>query len=291
MKGSGTQADPFEPTTWLEFVTAIGTEGAYVEFPPEPGVIDVSSLGFFNIGTNNINCPILCTSINGNGWTIHGLSWQNSYMFGKKVTGDVTIKNLNFTSFLGFLNSGNYADFFYFSKGEILIDNCVFTGTLDNNGFEYHYQNNLTYNQCSLTFELKHGAGINQHAYTASEMVNCNIKLTGSTSTTGNIINAKPFDFCYLRGALTFTGNSAFLLKDNGSTSTLHYSVIDIDLINGGSGNSITIDNRGAKIVNKDKIKGFTTITLDDDEFAVTKEQFCDAAYLKQIGFAIGVKS
>lgn len=33
MTGTGTQTDPYIPTTWSEFVTAVGTSGAYVECP------------------------------------------------------------------------------------------------------------------------------------------------------------------------------------------------------------------------------------------------------------------
>lgn len=287
MLGSGTQTDPLVPTTWEEFITAVGTPGAYAAFPEGGGVIDMSDRGFFeNTSASAIMFPILCAEIKGNGWKIRGVSWKTAHLFGRNTSSnDTLIEDLHFTDFYGLLAG----EFFAFSKNTINFKNCTTSGVLDSTDFVYQYTNAINFEQCSMAFELRGDATVNSESYKAIPFKNCNIKLTGETSHTGSIIKSSGFDFSYLSGELTFTNSAANLLDDTSSTASTHYSIIDIGLINGGSGNSIIIDNKGAKIVNKDKIKGFTTINLDDDTFAVNEEQLHDAAYLNSIGFAIGV--
>lgn len=288
MLGTGTQTDPYIVDTWEDFVAAVGISGAYVAFPEGGGVIDMSSYGFFEDTTSStIMFPLLCASLVGNGWRIRGLSWRTAHFFGRSSAGnDTVIENLHFTDFYGF----EAGEFLAFTGNVTTFRNCTFSGVLDNTHFCYAYSNDLKFDGCSLTIEIKNGATINSQTYRANYFNNCNIKLTGDLIST-NVIKSDNFDFSYLSGSLVFapSGGNATLFSDNSSTSSMHYSIIDIEIIY-KSGTQVMINNKGAKLVNMDKIKGFTAKTmLNDETFAVTEEQLHDAAYLNSIGFAIGV--
>ena len=44
MTGTGTQTDPYIVDNWADFVTALGTSGAYVSFPEVGGVLDMNDI-------------------------------------------------------------------------------------------------------------------------------------------------------------------------------------------------------------------------------------------------------
>lgn len=284
MTGTGTQTDPFVPTIWDDFVTAVGTPGAYVAFPEGGGVIDMSGYGFFNAGTNNHAVTIGCASIEGNGWKIRGLSWQTGGMFKKSSNlweGDTTISNLHFTDFYGLT-----ADTFFSNSSSVntTFMQCTFAGIIDDTELLYCYYGDLSFDRCSFAIELKNNSDFGVSSYRDHYYYNCNIKITGTTSTTDEVLQAVDFEFCYLSGEvkLTNAGSTAILKVD---ATAGNYSIVDISVDAAGS---VSVDNDGGTIVNKDKINA-SSINITDTTFAVTEDQLHDAEYLNSIGFAIGV--
>ena len=119
MQGTGTQADPYIPTMWDEFVTAIGTSGAYVSLPEGGGVFDMNEIapeGGITIGTH-------CASISGNDWEI-----RNAYNIKfQKSSGELNINKLHFLNFYCSLTYG----MFYFS--DVTITESKFSGIAGGN--------------------------------------------------------------------------------------------------------------------------------------------------------------
>ena len=100
MQGTGTQADPYIPTTWDEFVTAIGTSGAYVSLPEGGGQFNMNEIAPEGGVTVNTHC----TSISGNDWEI-----INAYnMKFQQGSGTLNINKLHFLNFYCSLTYGMF---------------------------------------------------------------------------------------------------------------------------------------------------------------------------------------
>lgn len=114
MLGTGTQEFPYTPENWDEFVTAVGTEGAYVSLPAGGGTYDMNEIAPEGNFTLNINC----VEIQGNEWEI-----RNAYNM--KVYGSsCNILNLHFLNF--------YWE--KLSESEVFVDGiysyCKFSGII-----------------------------------------------------------------------------------------------------------------------------------------------------------------
>ena len=95
MTGTGTQADPFIVDNWPDFVTAVGTYDAYVEFPDGGGVIDMN-----NVAPTGIpEITLACASIEGNDWIIQNLYCKGHKGFSTAYGKYVSIDKLHFLDF------------------------------------------------------------------------------------------------------------------------------------------------------------------------------------------------
>ena len=163
MQGTGTKTDPFIPETWDDFVTAVGTEEAYVSLPAGGGTYDMNEIA----PEGNLTIDIRCAEIQGNEWSI-----IRAYNF-RVYAGDCKIYNLHFLDFL-LENSGEYGmivdGYFYYCKFSGIIsgyEQCVF-GTR----FEKRY--------CSFNFKyIGESYSIN---YYAGKMYFCNITINHADS-------------------------------------------------------------------------------------------------------------
>ncbi|NLT08219.1 MAG: hypothetical protein GXY08_01780, partial [Ruminococcus sp.] len=136
MTGTGTQADPYIVDNWPDFVTAVGTYDAYVEFPDGGGVIDMN-----NVAPTGIpEITLACASIKGNDWIIQNLYCKGhrglSTAYGKYVS----VNKLHFLNFyfddngaydshgiMLFGNSDDERQGYYFSECRFSgIANCTF---------------------------------------------------------------------------------------------------------------------------------------------------------------------
>lgn len=74
MTGTGTQSDPYIPTTLTEFITAVGTAGAYVALTQDINAADDPEYSGELTSTISINA----TSVDGAGFTISGVTVRAS---------------------------------------------------------------------------------------------------------------------------------------------------------------------------------------------------------------------
>ena len=74
MTGTGTQNDPYAPTTLTEFITAVGTSGAYVALTQDINAADDPEYTGELTSTISINA----TSVDGAGFTISGVTVRAS---------------------------------------------------------------------------------------------------------------------------------------------------------------------------------------------------------------------
>lgn len=295
MTGAGTQADPYVPENWSDFITAAGTSGAYVKFADDT-VWDLNDLGGI-IGSVNIKA----THIDGNGAVIKNLmtlgggycfsidSTYNSNTTGghyPRMLDNFIFENVyiaDSSAFLKYSNgaSGGISDWMYPT-----IVNCQFSGVVADSCFFYHNTNSPTtyvLEILSCSFNLRF-IGNSTLVYRANPNFNISILpyyadflFSGAMSRDAN-------------GAQVWAMNSRFTgdwavnnLTVGGSSYESPYNVFNVTVPSGytltaTSGATIT-----KNLVNSTKISG----TVGSAFTQVTDSQLQDASYLASIGFPI----
>lgn len=202
MQGTGTQTDPYIPTTWDEFVTAIGISGAYVELPEGGGVFDMDEIdpeGGFMV-------YIKCVSILGNDWEIRN---ANNIQFGAHQGS--TYKIIDKLHFLNF-NYNSINAMFTFSYST--LTRCRFSGI---HATSSSLITSGTLRRCSLNIKCLDNAlecNDNSSCY-FSRIV---LDQSDSLSTASFHTNTKYYN-CFIEHKANVNGKEVYL---GGNTSILH---------------------------------------------------------------------
>ncbi len=259
MNGTGTQTTPYIPENWGEFVTAVGTTGAYVSLPEGGGTFNMNEIAPAGVGEIKINCA----EINGNGWTIHS-PYNMEISVGSAMTRN--IYSLNITNFLNERSGGNLI-----CAGEdspVNLHNCRISGKKISSGNHAVFANGVYLNSCGINIAFGgNECRLFKHAYYRRNwgyFCTAQLDYTGCTA-----------DFSYntARDGDSFAFDNSFLrivTNPDKTQKTAFYSgsVNDIALI--GSKN-IVIDSSGTS-------------------HEVTDEQVRNPAYLNSIGFPIAAE-
>lgn len=285
MTGTGTQNDPFIVDNWPDFVTAIGTTGAYVEFPEGGGNIDMNNYAPLGIPTIEIRC----TSIKGNNWTISNLYCAGHSAFYNLSS--VTISDLQFLDFY-FTDQGPSRRYFFDSddnRRAYYFDKCTFSGiAIGESPYSSDTWNSIFRQAyvwlicqlrcCSMNIQINGQMRLiyNTLDYGANYVEFCNIKLSGTSK---KISDKVDYLNCYITGALSDT---AF----NAEYGSANYNVVNVDF-SGASTFECTGRSGAINLINTDLLPAGATIGAGF--IGVTTEQLRDAAYLSSLGFPIGV--
>lgn len=315
MTGTGIQNDPFVPQDWDDFVTVIGTSGAYVELPIVPikttdEHIMSGKLYFDSIG-NRIQSPVESElsdyyengfvldanayapmgirldfngiTLNGNGASIINCYVPNEACGLRFTSQTTTLKNINFLNF--YSESTDYWGFISPSD-RLLTENVQFSGFITRGSFcGVNGMPAFKSTTFSITFGTSASFINNQlndsdkyYQFCLFDFYGSPYKLFGSSD--GNkILN------CKMTGTLKGTAEPTHPLFPSGDSSTTN--VIDMDVteyqnvqFNYDNGNS-----HNPYIINTDKLPTGTTYV---GMTAVTTQQLQDASYLRSIGFPVG---
>ena len=269
MSGSGTQQDPYIVTTWEELTNGSMSSAYYAWAGGDLDFNDIQPEGF----TSQVE-------ITGN-VDFRGATFKNFYGRNASIMFHYSIENLNF---LNAYFSGNSA--FVFGKlGISTVKNCKFSGIIETSGtatiFYQYYR--TTCQSCSFNFEANVDHDLifgGKNVIFRDCLIITNVEQTGeyfqstfeSTSAEGYLDNCK-LEGKYLRknGAWVRVGDR------NGRTKNCFF--------NFESGVYIFYSEAGTSIYNSEKI----TCSGAAGAVGCTTAQLEDAAYLRSIGFPIGV--
>lgn len=292
MTGTGTQADPFVVDNWDDFVTAIGTNDAYVAFPEGGGVINLNNVAPQGIPEISVSCK----SIQGNDWIIQNLYCKGHAGFITQYGKYVSIDHLHFLNFyfddegkrvhLGtvFGNSGDDRQGYFFNE-------CQFSGIMNCTYYDSDvYKRNILFCQdnywlkcqlirCSINVKLDGYAVLlsgSNYIHEDNRVEYCNIKVSGNSPTwTGD----GDYRNCLISGTSIST---AFDAKRGSS----NFNVVNVDFSN--ASNFECVGRSGAvNLINTDLLPSGATIGTGF--IGVTTAQLKDAQYLASLGFPIGV--
>ena len=316
MTGTGTQNDPFIISDWADFITAIGTSGAYVEFPKnivhtsdravdpnklytdENGVVqtNVQTSDLANLYENTFvldandyapagitsTITISCASINGYGGYIKNLASTTVDIFENSVTTQVyqlAILNTNVenVSFIDTTSAG------------MEYTKCIFSGRAKGNSGTHTVFGDVAnthssiYHSCAFNFDIVGSYNLfnylNYYGYAyAGPLYDCRINITHIDR---NGISAGGTLWVRLENSY-LTGEIADAVSVT-LTAQSHYSVIEVD-----KGSGITVnDAQGGTVqlvlINNELYDG----SIPTGCVSVTTEQLKDASYLSSIGFPV----
>lgn len=297
MIGSGTSADPYIVSTYGELVQAAKQAGKYIEFPKEPGTINIED----EYGkTEPPELEIYSgANINGNGWTIYGL-WgkthsciSNRYVYKNYFS---YIRNLNFGSFH---SQGNW----FMSNGTngytaVCIENCTFWGMCEKNFMHLasivdngHVEKNGYIKNCSMTIDFTSLSSPiflqvqNSWGTNTPTLSDCIMKLRSVGEITllnfGNA-NNNGIDIQNCRFDLTADNCKIF----NASSSD---TIVSGCVFTGGSQSAIDIGNGTPQTVNVFNAEVFPNAVESIKFVGVPHADIGNAAYLSKSGLSIGV--
>ena len=263
MTGTGTQADPFIVDNWADFVTAIGTSSAYVEFA-EDTVIDMDddySTGISS--TININC----TQIDGKGSIIKNLYLTGGAYF--YFQSSFTLKNINLLDMRREYNSG--FTFSFYTSGTFL--NCAISGSFCGGAMFRADDSNSYLSCCSVTAQLQAGCKFAENGYyndsRCLHISNSNVKIEGNPALSDRSLVLNNTMLC-------------------GKLPTRYFYRIDSSIIDCDVPDNTAVTASYSKgYINSDLFG--TGVTVDSHFTALTDAQIHDAGYLFSIGFPIGV--
>ena len=275
MTGTGTQADPYIVDSWPDFVTAVGTSGAYVEIVP--GTI----WNMNNIAPNGVgNIYVSCADVNGHGAVIQALNVVENDLF--IIDQPCSIRRINFKSItsIGRFASvhGKTAYFKKVSVGGVFngINSCFVYCNGGGINFtadepEYEGEDELG---CSISIKMNNGSGFGGSYYNgyAIAVIKTHLDYNGSrfNSPYGRYHGVGVFD-SYITGQL---GAAEFYYARRSIINAAGTIAMDPE---GGSANI------SQTVVNTD----YATIS-SGPFIGVTDEQMRDASYLASLGFDIG---
>lgn len=292
MTGTGTQADPFIVDNWPDFVTAVGTADAYIEFPAGGGVIDLNDIAPTGIPEISVSCK----SIMGNDWIIQNLYCKKHRGFSTVRGKYVSIDKLHFLNFYFddegerikfgtiFGNSEEERQGYYFNECKFSgIMNCTYSdsSTYKNNSLfaQDNYWMKCRVISCSINVRLNgHALLLSGSNYTHNDnrIEYCNIKVSGNSprwTIDGDYRN------CLISGDSVATAFDVI-------RGSANFNVINVDF-SGADSFNCTGRSDAINLINTDLLPSGATIGTGF--VGVTTEQLHDATYLASLGFPIGV--
>ena len=315
MTGTGTQNDPFIISDWTDFITAVGTSGAYVEFPKNlvrtadadvdsnklytdvDGIVqtnvqpsDLAGLyeNTFLLDANDYapagvtsTITINCTSLNGNGGYIKNLASNSADIFTTAATPEF--------SQLAILNINVEDTAFITGSSGVHYDKCIFSGRAKGSSGTHRVFGGNTnshssiYYSCAFTFDLIGSYDLFNYldwygfAY-AGPLYDCRLSITHIDRggiTAGGTLWVR-LENSYLTGVIAGTVSITI-------TAQSHYSVVEVE----NSGSISVNDAQGGTVqlilINDELYTG----TIPTGCRGVTTAQLKDASYLSSIGFPV----
>lgn len=260
MQGAGTKDSPLVPTTWDEFIEAVGTPDKYVRFPDGGGTFNMNDIAPRGLPSA---IAVSCKEVDFNGWEITNLYTTRTFL--QRTGGTPTIRNLKLLDFEMIV--AGYGDTlirtYKNSYGYFYFYDCEFSGKFENAGLiddsdaiysDFYYS--------SINIETHNRSNIIQGNYDF-----CTIKIRGSNSATGKISMRNSYMLGSIDGGIDVRSGRDSVINVAVESGTVGYSSCPKTII-----------------VNGDLLASGVTVT---GATRITEAQMQDAAYLHSLGFNI----
>lgn len=258
MQGTGTQTDPYIPETWDEFVTAVGTNHAYVSLPEGGGTFNMNEIA----PEGDFIVYIRCEQLNGNGWIIHAPHNVEFSGSSNERTNGLVINDLHFLEIIFEAASSHKCMFDGNKYYRLKFNRCAFSGRVDGYEGGYLFGDVDKLDQCDIEIAFVGKAH--------------NLFGSATYGLTATSVNAKlDYSGCTYTSTETITTQSNKIIK---------YSFFEITNCN------LDLDFQGSRSVFHFNDNGGYVRNADGEKKIVTEEQLRDAAYLNSVGYPISLR-
>lgn len=262
MTGTGTQADPYIPTTLTEFITAVGTSGAYVALTQDINAAD--DPGY----TGELTTPITwaAASVQGGGFTVAGVTLRTAGT-AISIAKGVSVGTLRLD--IGFKREDVASPIVAYGSGSLpTFRECVLRMKFDEGSYRGSFAEEIDFTDCAMSISTTADtAGGSDYFWQCSFLrttVHFASKFERYSSGSGAIIGSRA---TFIRSAMIFDDLTDGANLIGGGAGTLSYSYIAVKsstqslrISKGASGCIIALDpSAGVAFVPS----GWTQATLD----------------------------
>lgn len=243
MTGTGTQADPYIPTTLTEFITAVGTSDAYVALTQDINAADDPAY------SGELTTPITwaAASVQGGGFTLIGLTLRTSastIRFAKGITvDDLTIE-------VGFKRDARFDMLVAYGSGnKPLFSSCRFRFKVDEGAYGGSFMDELSFKDCAMSISMTAEAAANADFFWTCDFLRTTIHFASEMLRTSGGSAIIGSGCTFVRSSAVFdslTAISVFNLIGAGAASNgFRYSYVAILALSG----SATIGHSGTSCI------------------------------------------
>lgn len=277
MTGTGTQTDPYVVDNWEDFVTAIGTENAYVSVPTGTA-FDMNKI----LPEGLSALTIKCTELDGNGLILRCIyiNRGSTNTYGLTFNGTVAVKNVKFLD-MYLLNTSSSTTYFFHGCSSTTFYNCTFSVIINSISDDMAtLTDSADFYNCSMYVIFKGYANGIGYSASASIINNCNIYIDASMST---FYGTTGTYYTLQNSKISGIPHRYFHIYGDVYTSVLDLNVESEKYL------KYTGDYADGILINADKVAD--DVTIPSTMMAVTTGQMTDTAYLESIGFPIGTEA
>ena len=279
MTGTGTQSDPYIPTTLTEFIQAVGTAGAYVTLTQDINAADDPEY------TGEMAMPITwaAASVQGGGFTLLGLTLRTSasaIRFAKGITIDaLTIE-------VGFKRDARFDMLVAYGSGsKPLFSSCLFRIKLDEGAYGGSFLDELSFQDCAMSISTTAETAANADFFWTCDFLRTTIHFTTEMLRASGASAIIGTSCTFVRSAVIFAqltaSSGSFSLVGSGAASNgLMYSYVAVLALSG----SIAISQSGSSCIIA--IDPSASISIIQSGWTrATIDQMKDKDWLTSVGF------
>lgn len=277
MTGTGTQADPYIPTTLTEFVTAIGTADAYVALTQDINAADDPEYA----GELHASMYMNCAELDGQGHTIRGITVRGEYFLRRTRTRANIIKNIDMLD-MCHKKQGSYASISgYGSNALTTFERVRLSIKIDANGFDIAIGSSIYPFYCAFLIEYTTGGTCSNGLFYQSTIGQSTIYIKNATTTNNAAILLQKQTY-FARDAFIFDApkSSIILTQQNQVVKEYCYYAA----VNCGNGLTISCGdtmNNGLVVTDDDDV----AVTLASGWTRCSIAQLKDREFLSSIGW------
>lgn len=273
MTGTGTQADPYIPTTLTEFIEAVGTAGAYVELTQDINAADDPAY----TGELTSSIALQCSEMDGREHVISGITVRSDSFLKQTRRSTCRIKNVVMRDMCHKRSGDNYTllgtsyNYTEYIRVKLAIKIDASGGWLDFGGY-------ISLISSAFVIEYTGSGGFNRAIFTTCSLSQSTTYIKNVTASSILI----QFNNWFTRNAFILDaphGNLTLTSRNNSPKDLSYYAIINCD-----SETAITCGNPGTTDL----------VATDDEAIAVTLasgwtrcslDQLKDKSYLSSVGW------
>lgn len=274
MTGTGTQADPYIPTTLTEFITAVGTAGAHVALTQDINAADDPAYTGYLDSAITFNAA----ELQGNGHVIRGITVQADYFL---YTTSNAYPVLRSVDFLDCAHRGGMSTFYHSSSNHWIVFRNVRASIKKAGGASTTVFTSIDMAQCAFDISYTGGPWSNSALSSNSTLDRVTVHVTGLTYGSNVALISNSGSYYIGQNAIVFD-ECSFQQVTLANASFNYPSYFAFRGCTFGGSITCNINGRGSVVALDDTA---VTVDMTDSWSRATLDQMKDKDWLTSVGF------